>query len=96
MEQESVALLMIPDLLAVRAQLKKLLSLAFFQDHCVLISCIKIFGFAPFLLLPSFHCFNHSNQYSTLHSMLMLGQWTPLLKPFLNALLVSMEGNQHT
>lgn len=55
---------MIPDLLAVRAQLKKLLSLAFFQDHCVLISCIKIFGFAPFLLLPSFHCFNHSNQYS--------------------------------
>lgn len=74
-EQESVALLMIPDLLAVRALLKKLLPLAFFQGHCV---------FTPFLvpwflgLLPA--CFLILSPVSftlinslTLHSMFTSG-----------------------
>lgn len=74
-EQESVALLMNPDLLAVRALLKKLLPLAFFQGHCV---------FTPFLvpwflgLLPA--CFLLLSPVSftlidslTLHSMFTSG-----------------------
>lgn len=89
---------MIPDLLAVRALLKKLLPLAFFQDHCVFNSFLVL----RFLgLLPS--CFLLHSIVSitlidplTLHSMLILGQWTQLFKLFLNTPLASVEGNQHT